>query len=102
MTSSKRTKRTKRTVTNRPSDSSVVFDIRTEKEIHYSLPAREAVIAAYAQFCRKDMNTWGYERKYGHLAKSIDRSGKWNLPAGYMLEDFVAYDIRCLEKNRAP
>jgi hypothetical protein len=80
--------------------SSVVFDVRTEKEIHYSLPAREAVIAAYAQFRKKDMNTWDYKRKYGHLAKSIDRSGKWNLPAGYVLEDFVAYDSKEIQRVR--
>ena len=33
----------------------------------YTLPPREAVIAAYAQYGHGDWNTWDYETQYGHL-----------------------------------
>jgi len=80
--------------------ASVVFDVRGDREIHMRLPAREAIIAAYAQFRKKDFDHRHYEQRYGHLVKSIDRSGKWDLPQGLMLEDFVAYDAVLLQKAR--
>lgn len=36
---------------------------------NYSCSPRESVIAAYAQFSRKDFNTWNYEKAYGHLVR---------------------------------
>lgn len=94
---------------NAPKDralaSSVVFDVRGEREIHYNLPAREAVIAAYAQFARKDHHTWEYESKYGRLAEQMDRSEKRGLPPGWYISDdnadFVAYDAGAIRKSIA-
>lgn len=40
---------------------------------NYSLPAREAVRNAYAQFERKDFNTWDYA-KYDSLVKEGEHS----------------------------
>lgn len=80
--------------------SSIVFDVKGDREIHMKLPAREAIIAAYAQFRKKDFDHTGYEKRYGKLAKPIDRSGKWDLPPGFALEDFVAYDADQIQKAR--
>lgn len=80
--------------------ASVVFDVKGDREIHMQLPAREAIIAAYAQFRKKDFDHPLYEKRYGHLVKPIDRSGKWDLPPGFTLEDFVAYDADKIQKAR--
>ena len=45
-----------------------VHDLRNYDELTYSLPPREAVIAAYAQ-SKGDWNTWDYEKKYAHLVR---------------------------------
>lgn len=47
----------------------VVVNLDTLEERHYSLPPREAVIGGHAQMEKNDWNTWDYEKKYGHLVK---------------------------------
>lgn len=41
------------------------YNMREAIELEFSLPPREAVIAAYAQYNLNDYNTWDYENKYG-------------------------------------
>lgn len=55
---------------------STVFNLASDKQMTYSLPAREAVIAAFAQ-SRGDWNTCEYEDKYAHLAKK--GANTWNI-----------------------
>jgi hypothetical protein len=43
-----------------------VINLKTLEKRIYSLPPRDAAIAAYAQE-RGDYNTWDYEARYGHL-----------------------------------
>src|SRR5690606_1611525 len=45
---------------------SIVLNLATGEELTFFIPAREAVIAAYAQ-SQGDYNTWDYERRYGAL-----------------------------------
>lgn len=48
--------------------NTVVTNMRTGEELHYSLPPREAVIAAYA-YGRRDGSTWTYQERYGRLVE---------------------------------
>jgi hypothetical protein len=50
-----------------------VFNLRTYNEQVFSLPPREAVIAAYAQSLG-DWNTWEYEQKYGAKVRKHKRT----------------------------
>lgn len=59
-----------------------VTNLATGQEAVYDLPAREAVIAAYAQHRGSpDHATWNYEKVYGSRIKSIARTDHvtWNL-----------------------
>lgn len=59
-----------------------VTNLATGQEVVYDLPAREAVIAAYAQNKgMPDWNTFNYEKVYGSRIKSIARKDHvtWNL-----------------------
>ena len=51
-----------------------VWNTETFDEIFYSLPPKEAVVAAHAQ-SRKDYNTWDYKGKYVALKTKL---GNWN------------------------
>jgi hypothetical protein len=55
----------------------------------FSLTAKEAVLAAYAQ-SMNDYNHWDYEDKYGHLVLSLSK--------GYMCGPFWAKDPTKCEK----
>jgi hypothetical protein len=60
--------------------TTVVRNLRTGEERHYSLLPRDAVIAAFAQGTEHDFNTWTYERAYGHRVQHGDRTvacGDW-------------------------
>ena len=47
-----------------------VMDLRIGEYVgEWTLPPREAVIAAHAQLQRNDWNTWDYEKRYGHLVE---------------------------------
>lgn len=50
-----------------------VHDPSTGKTHHYSLPAREALIAAHAQTAHGDYHTWDYATRYADL--EITRDG---------------------------
>jgi len=57
----------------------MVMNLSTEKKIYYSLPAEDAVMAAYAQEEKRDWDTWQYEkyqplRRYGQCTVSC---GDW-------------------------
>lgn len=54
----------------------IAYQLGTDHERHYDLPARAAVIASFAQVERGDWNTWDYEAKYGALAK-LTTSGRF-------------------------
>ena len=41
-----------------------VINLATGEEVVFDLAPREAVIAAYAQFERRDMNWWSYGNKF--------------------------------------
>jgi hypothetical protein len=59
-----------------------VTNLATGQEVTYDLPARDAVIAAYAQNKGSpDWATWNYEKIYGSRIKSITRADHvtWNL-----------------------
>jgi len=61
----------------------IVKNLRDPKqELRYSCSARDAVVAAYAQFTCHDGNTWEYKRKYSHLVQV----GNWF----YFCGDFAA------------
>lgn len=51
-----------------------VHNLATDETLSYTLPPREAVIAAYAQ-SRGDFNTWDYEKRYGKLVEK----GRWTV-----------------------
>jgi len=56
-----------------------VMNLETGEIAEYSLPPDEAVICAYAQFTRKDNNTFGYWKyeellDYGHYTVTC---GSW-------------------------
>lgn len=53
-----------------------------EYESTYTLPPREAVLAAFALHTMKDANSWDWEKKYAHIVK---RS-----PHGWVAGDFWA------------
>lgn len=67
-----------------------VIKLGSKLELFYSLPPREAVIAAFAQYGGNsqynigsgDWNTWDYERRYGHRVMT----GKYSVSCG----DFAA------------
>lgn len=45
-----------------------VMDLRTGEYVGWwTIPPKEAVIAAYAQFEKEDYNTWLYEERYSHM-----------------------------------
>jgi len=45
-----------------------VYNLSTGENVgEYTCTPREAVISAYAQFEKKDFNTWDYENQYGSL-----------------------------------
>jgi len=64
-----------------------VHNLSTYKEHVYSLSAREAVTAAYAQ-SRGDWNTWDYAKKYGKLVKSTPSKKKGSFT--WICGDFAA------------
>jgi hypothetical protein len=49
--------------------TNTVFHLGTDNEYTYTLPAREAVLAAYAQYGCGDWQTWLYESRYGYMVK---------------------------------
>jgi hypothetical protein len=62
-----------------------VYHLGTDQVLRYTLPPRQAVIAARAQ-AEGDYNTWDYETKYGPRV----REGKY----GFHLGDFSAPFIK--------
>ncbi len=54
-----------------------VYDLSSDIELTYSIGARDAVIAAYAQSIG-DQSTWEYESRYGHMP----RYGKHSVSIG--------------------
>ncbi len=59
-----------------------VLNLRTGDwaECEWSLSPRETVIAAHAQLTMRDWSTWGYEKRYGHLVETGDKTvavGDW-------------------------
>jgi hypothetical protein len=58
-----------------------VLNLSTQEELIYTaetMTPRLAVICAHAQSVRKDMNSWQYEERYGHLP----REGKHTVSIG--------------------
>ena len=53
-----------------------VINLLTGAEYTYSIPATEAVVAAYALYEKRDGNTWNYRKHYGHLLRIVENQGR--------------------------
>lgn len=52
------------------------------RAVVYTNNPTDSLVCAYAQFVKKDWNTWDYETKYGHLKELIqagEKPGTWRL-----------------------
>lgn len=60
-----------------------VFDLVKGEYVadYVGISPKNALIAAYAQFKKKDFNTWDYEKRYGHLVEEG--------PKTFLLGDFT-------------
>lgn len=58
-------------------------NLSTLEEAHYTseeMTPRQAVINAYAQFTKRDFNTWQYQERYAHLVQEGQKAvsiGDW-------------------------
>ena len=48
-----------------------VMNLATEQKVLYfdTVTPKEAVVCAYAQYSKKDWNTWMYDEMYNHLVE---------------------------------
>lgn len=59
---------------NRMGDFTKVLDLDKGDWVGtYSLPPRQALIAAHAQIVHNDFNTWDYESRYGSLVTETEK-----------------------------
>lgn len=66
-----------------------VLNLATGARIGYSLPPREAVIAAYAQGLG-DWNTWDYTRRYSSMVDTFTVDAR----TYHTLGDMTAMEVR--------
>lgn len=62
-----------------------VFNASTGAEHSYTLPPRKAVLAAFAISTMGDANSWGWEKRFGHLVKKTVH--------GWVVGDWFAVEI---------
>jgi hypothetical protein len=77
--------------------TTTAHNLSTYNEMEFSLPPREAVIAAYAH-SRKDSNTWDYEKKYGRLVRKHGRT--WNIGDWAAVEPLAKNSRRRTSRRR--
>lgn len=63
----------------------IVHNATTLTEHSYTLPPRDAVLAAFALSTMRDANSLGWEKRFGHLVKRV--------PNGWVAGDWWARDV---------
>lgn len=83
----------------------VVYNASTGTEHSYTLPPREAVLAAFSISTMGDANSWGWEKRFGHLVKRTVHgwvAGDWFArELAQKGEECQRYQLRTLPKGDA-